>query len=400
MTGSRPDIALSPLELLVLQMSPFCNIDCDYCYLPDRSNRRRMSLETVRQTLSAVMSVPELLRDEGFTVLWHAGEPLTVPIDHYRRAIKIIESVVANRVPVSYQLQTNGTLIDDAWCEFFAEFDVRIGLSLDGPPLLHDRHRVDRLGRGTHAAALRGMRLLRRHRIPFGMLCVVTEDALDRADELYEFLVLNGVGHVALNIEEQEGVHVTRAFSRPGIRQRYKSFLARLYERSCDAPGIWIREIETAKKAVRYGDVGARQAARPFAVLSVDTEGNFSTYSPELLGQACPEFDDFALGNVWTTPLLEAFSGPTHRRLGQAIRGGIEKCRRECGYFDVCGGGTPSNKYYENGTFESSETRYCRLAIQVPIDVVLDRYDELIEGEAQPPEDSPSERSGARISSP
>src|ERR1700680_5050909 len=78
-----------PLELLVLQPTPFCNINCSYCYLPDRQATRRMSLETLDQTFEWVFS-SGLVR-EPFTLLWHAGEPLVAPISFYEDSIHLLE---------------------------------------------------------------------------------------------------------------------------------------------------------------------------------------------------------------------------------------------------------------------------------------------------------------------
>jgi len=65
---------VGPLELLVIQPTPFCNLDCSYCYLPDRSNKRKMTLETLEKTFNWVFS-SGLVR-QPFTLLWHAGEPM------------------------------------------------------------------------------------------------------------------------------------------------------------------------------------------------------------------------------------------------------------------------------------------------------------------------------------
>ena len=129
---SAPAVAnLGPIELLILQPTPFCNLNCSYCYLPDRKDTRRMSEATLDEALRAVFASG--LVAEDFTVVWHAGEPLVMPVEFYARARELTRTYGADRVRVRHSFQTNATLIDDAWCRFFALPDVAVGVSVDGP---------------------------------------------------------------------------------------------------------------------------------------------------------------------------------------------------------------------------------------------------------------------------
>ena len=104
-------------RLLILQATPFCNIDCDYCYLPDRNSTARMSLATVRRAAQQLRD--DGLLGESLTVVWHAGEPLAMPIAFYEAAIDAIEDEIGAACTVTHAIQSNATLIDDAWCAFF-----------------------------------------------------------------------------------------------------------------------------------------------------------------------------------------------------------------------------------------------------------------------------------------
>ena len=108
-----------PVRLLVVQPTPYCNLDCDYCYLPQRDDRRRLSLEILEAALERVLDSPWF--EGGFTLLWHAGEPLTMPIAFYDAATVCLNDVLARRglAPgtVVQSLQTNATVIDAAWCD-------------------------------------------------------------------------------------------------------------------------------------------------------------------------------------------------------------------------------------------------------------------------------------------
>ena len=110
----------------------------------------------------------------------------------------------------------------------------------------------------------------------------------------------------------------------------------------------------------------------PFALLSVAHNGDFSTFSPELLGQPAAIYDDFVIGNVATSGYLDAARGSAaFARLWHAVQRGTEACRSSCAHFNYCGGGAPANKFYENGDIASAETLYCRTMIKRPFDAVL-----------------------------
>jgi uncharacterized protein len=106
------------VELLVVQPTPFCNIDCSYCYLPARHHRRRMSAATIGRVAEVVCG-SRYVRDR-LTVVWHAGEPLVLPIDYYREAFAIFAAFERPGFHIAQDFQTNGTLLDDVWIQFIA----------------------------------------------------------------------------------------------------------------------------------------------------------------------------------------------------------------------------------------------------------------------------------------
>src|SRR5215470_1390530 len=107
---------VGPLELLVVQPTPFCNLDCSYCYLPDRANTRRMPLDTLEQVFRWVFS-SGLVR-EPFTLLWHAGEPLVVPVAWYEAAAALLRRHSKNHTPVTLNIKTKTTQINNKISNF------------------------------------------------------------------------------------------------------------------------------------------------------------------------------------------------------------------------------------------------------------------------------------------
>jgi uncharacterized protein len=366
-----------PLELLVVQPTPFCNLDCSYCYLPDRNDRRRMSLATLDTALNWVAD-SGLVR-EPFTLLWHAGEPLVVPVEWYEAAAELLRDRGAGW-QVTHSFQTNATLISEEWCRYFLRHGVEVGVSVDGPAFLHDRHRRTRGGAGTLDRVLRGIDTLREFGVPFKAITVLTAESLDYPDELFDFYREHGIGAVGFNPEEVEGPHATSSLQREGMEARFRRFLARFIELALGAdPPLEVREFELSASALlhapRMGMPRRSQENRPFAIVNVDWAGNFSTYSPELLGLRSPRYGEFALGHVATDPLASVLASPRFRRMEADVAAGVRTCRESCRYFPFCGGGPPGNKHFENGTFASTETLFCRLHMKACLDVAADRLE-------------------------
>jgi uncharacterized protein len=362
------------LDLLILQPTPFCNIDCDYCYLPDRGVRTKMRPEIARAAAERVGEAG--LLGPRLAVVWHAGEPLTVGLAAFEELVAAVNEGVPKATEVTHHVQTNGMLLSPEWCDLFLRGSFRIGVSIDGPAFLHDAHRRTRSGRGTHEATLAGARLLSEHGIPFHAISVLTEAALDYPDEFYDFFRTLPIRLLGLNVEEIEGINHRSSLQSRSIRPRYRKFLARLFRRvQQDGFALNVREFDSAMAVVKFSDAPIDaawdQQNRPWCIVTVDCTGKYTTFSPELLGLAWGD-DTFVLGNVVDTPIRTAEASEKFERLASSIAAGVDACKDECEYFRYCGGGAPVNKYSENGTFSSTETMFCQLSRKAVLDVVAE----------------------------
>ncbi|MCP9849989.1 cyclophane-forming radical SAM/SPASM peptide maturase GrrM/OscB [Cyanobium sp. Morenito 9A2] len=374
-----------PLQLLVVQPTPYCNLDCDYCYLPNRNDRQRLPLEILEAALVRVLESPYVRGD--FTLLWHAGEPLTVPIAFFDEAtVRIREALgrwqgEGEPLSIHQSVQTNATLINEAWCDCFERNGISVGVSMDGPAFLHDVHRRTRTGLGTHAATLRGIEHLRRRGIPFQVIAVITEEALGHAEAMFAFFLDNGITDVAFNMEETEGENRVSTLSRPHAEVAYQSFLQRFWELWRERPELMrVREFEGICSLVE-ADARLEQSdmTHPFAIVNVDARGSISTFDPELLAVETDTYGDFVLGNVLHDSLESIAASAKFQRIHRDMRAGIDRCRSECAYFGLCGGGAGSNKYWEHGSFDCTETQACRYRIKLTADVVLSGLEQLLE---------------------
>jgi uncharacterized protein len=366
------------VAVVVLQPTPFCNIACRYCYLPSRNAKTVMAQTTVR-ALFEKLSQSGWLGDE-LTVIWHAGEPLVVPPDFYRAAFATIRELCPT-LRVNHSIQTNGMLINEQWCELFKEWEVRIGVSIDGPRRFNDANRISRKGRSTFDQAVAGLRLLRKNGVPFHVISVLSSGSLQAPGELLEFFRSEGIEDVCFNVEESEGEHVSELFAAGDVRARFRQFLETFWRlaRASGAIGF-IREIDGMLPRVFRGGGGTdvtNMQVEPFGMINVDALGNVSSFSPELLGLKNADYGDFIIGNINTDSLATMRASAVMTAMTRDIRAGVEQCSRSCEYFSVCGGGAPVNKLFENGTFASTRTSFCSLTQMAPVDLIIDAFERL-----------------------
>lgn len=360
-------------RLLVMQPTAFCNINCEYCYLPHRNNREVMSVETVRRAAAFVFETG--LNASDFTVVWHAGEPLVVEPKWYREAIATIQQAAPDKISVPQAIQTNGMLIDDEWCDLFIETGMRVGVSLDGTARLHDARRKTRSGKGTHASVMRGIDFLRRRGVPFHVICVIGQASLGAADELMDFFEAEDIRNIGFNVEEIEGSVQTSTLQEEGSADAFRSFFARTINRARAAdPPILIREREDLLACLQdaaFGYFRYNSQNAPFGIITVSTKGELFTFSPELAGLVDDRFGDFSIGNLADATLDGILASPAFGDMWRGIDAGVHACQESCAYFNLCMGGAPVNKLFENKSFESTETMFCKLAHQAVADVVL-----------------------------
>jgi uncharacterized protein len=361
-----------PIGLVVLQSTGFCNIDCAYCYLPDRANpNQTMPLSTVAQ-LARLLFDSTLIADQ-FDLVWHAGEPLTLSPDYYAQAIALIEAQRPPSVAVHYGIQTNATLIDDRWIDLFERHSIGVGISLDGPRDLHDRNRTYRNGNGSHDRAVAGIARLQARNYPFHFIGVVTEASLSRGAELLDYYRGFRPTAVGLNVEEMEAAHARSALFEACDRDGFERFISDvLLEAARPGDPVPLRYFQRTIAALVSGKPDDNDQVIPLRILNVAHNGDISTFSPELLALPAAQQQRFVFGNVHScTALTELLSDPRFASAYREISRGVGNCAATCEYFQYCGGGAPVNKLSETGSLEATETSFCAFTKKAWIDVAL-----------------------------
>jgi uncharacterized protein len=374
------------LKLLVIQPTALCNLDCTYCYVPDRLDSRRLPISLLETLLDAVRCSRVIEGQKELKILWHAGEPLAAGLDFYRQALDVTERIMGDRWRARHSIQTNGTLVTHEWCDLFRAKEVSIGVSLDGPAEMHDANRKTRGGRGSFMHVMRGIELLRAHDIGISVLCVLTSQSIDYPDEIFHFFVYGGFHQVAFNVEEIEGPNNESSLLqvRGGLataRSRYRAFMGRIAELNRDHGWpLAIREFVSLAhlmQARRENPLSEPSVAEQEAgaILTMARDGTVYSWSPELASGVPGVRDRFSLGNIRDVKSVdELLATQQAKTIQREIDRGVEMCRRECHYFGVCGGGSPGNKFYERGTFAATETLKCALQTQELTEVILTAF--------------------------
>ena len=359
------------LQQLVLQPTPFCNLACTYCYLPHRDEKASMSPEVLDAAFCFVRDAR--LSSDNLELRWHAGEPLAVPLQFYEDAFIRAKRILGSQTVLHHSIQTNAVLLNADWANFFKLNNVRIGISIDGPSEIHDARRLTRKGGGTFHKVMQGIKWLQACNLSFDVIAVITPQTLRYPSAFMDFFAdLEGMNQLGLNVEETEGSHISEAFSKDNFESNFRDFLENLMRWSRKT-GITVREFQSMRSRILNGAGSAIRNTQnePFTILTISSNGDMVTFSPELQGMIHPIFGNFSIGNVLlNTPNSVSFS-PSWFQMAADISYGKALCRANCSYFSVCGGGAPINKLYENHSFATMQTQHCLLTVKSIADVVL-----------------------------
>jgi len=339
-----------------------CNLNCAYCFFlkKDRlypGGRFRMSDELmesyIRQVLDA-HDAPEV------TIAWQGGEPTLMGLDFFRRSIDVERKHMKPGMAVLNTLQTNGTLLDDDWCEFLHDNKFLVGLSLDGPREMHDRYRVDKAGNPTFDRAVKAVRLLQKHTVDFNVLCTVNAANGDHPLDVYRFFRDSlGVEYlqfipVVERVSErgfQEGEAITGRSVQPG---QYGRFLIAVFDEWVrrDVGRMFVQQFDGTLMAWLRGQSSLCVFRRTCGE-GVALEHNGDVYS-------CDHFVEpgYLLGNIRDMPLAALAGSRAQRDFGQRKARLTRQCR-ECPVRFACNGDCPKHRFTRSADGEPGLSYLC-----------------------------------------
>lgn len=341
-----------------------CNLDCSYCYFLSKEmlypgSRFRMAyalLEDYTKQYIEAQRVPEV------TFAWQGGEPTLLGLEFYRHAVALQKKYQRSGMRIQNTFQTNGTLLDDAWCMFFKGNDFLIGLSLDGPERLHDAYRVDKGGQGTFKQVMRGLGLLKKHWVAFNILTTLHAANAPYPLEVYRFL-RDDVGAEFMQfipiVERdnasgfQEGSAVT---DRSITGEQYGGFMTAVFD-------AWVRR-DVGRVYVQLFDVAlaAWVGVSPGLCIFEKTCGNALALEHNGDVYSCDHFvePNHLLGNLQELPLLEMVTSDRQRAFGQAKVDTLPKYCQSCEVRFVCNGGCPKDRVLNTPDGEPGLNYLCK----------------------------------------
>lgn len=337
----------------VVKPTHLCNLDCHYCYNEDTRNpimTREMLRRTVEETIGYAAGLSAHTKVD---FIWHGGEPTVAGIDFYREAVRL-QKACAGGIRFANSIQTNGTLINAEWIEFFRENGFDVSLSLDGPEDIHDTTRRSRSGKqGSFSRVMRGIRMLRDAGLPHGVCVVISRANRDRVDEIYDFFVQERLPFNVIPLT-RSGSGLAR-FDDLGLDpDEYAEPWIRMFDRWFDSPDsdyAQCTDFVRKSRAILGGRpsdcIGQEQCSSHH--VSTDPDGN--VYPCATLS-ADPEW---CYGNLSTSTLGELLDTPLAQR---AAHRQMDPHCAECKWLHVCHGGCMSRSIKFYGTHDTRDF-YC-----------------------------------------
>lgn len=185
---------------LIKPASAACNLKCTYCFYNDVADHRQefsfgnMKYETVDKLLEKTLDVEN---GSQITFAFQGGEPTLAGLDYFKYFVSKVNDLKKDKQVIEYAIQTNGTLLNEEWMTLFKEYQFLVGISLDGFSTNHNKYRLSKDGQ-TFNQVMKGIHLLRDHKIDFNVLTVLTEGLAQHPQELFDFYLNENFDHVQL----------------------------------------------------------------------------------------------------------------------------------------------------------------------------------------------------------
>lgn len=339
---SRIPRAARPFHLMIKPAGAACNLACQYCYYLEKAAlypgaTTRMDLATLERVTEAYIGAhpgPEVVFG------WQGGEPLLMGQDFFRAAVALQRKYARPGITISNALQTNGTLIDDAWAAFFAEHGFLVGVSIDGPPDLHDRYRLDRGGQPSHATVMAGLGKLQEHKAEHNALVTVNRANVEHPLRVYRFLRDAGLEFLQfIPIVERES-RTSRKMTPYSVRgEAYGRFLNAVFDEWSlhDVGSMYVQLFECGL-SVWLGQQPSLCVYAPSCGWALALEHNGDLY-------ACDHFvyPDHQRGPFGPDTAAALVEGTAQRAFGAAKADLSATCRR-CPVLRFCHGDCPKHR--------------------------------------------------------
>lgn len=360
-----------PLYVMLKPAGAHCNLACKYCYYLEKNKlyptaqRHLMSDEMLEQFTREYIEA-QTMNQVLFT--WHGGEPLLRSIDFYRKAISLQQKYAGDR-RIDNVIQTNGTLLTDEWCEFFAQNHWLVGISIDGPQPDHDHYRLTAAGKPSWKKVMQGIKLLKKHGVEWNAMAVVNAYNANHPLEFYRFFKENGCqflqftpiverltrhedGRTLASLADKDEISLSEASVAP---EQWGYFLCAIFDE-------WVRK-----------DVG-----RIFVEIFDCTLANWMGISPGICAYSkecghagvmehngdvysCDHFvfPEYKLGNIRDYSLIDMLYGEQQQEFSRLKHSSLPRQCKECDMEFACHGECPKNRFMKDKYGDSGLNYLC-----------------------------------------
>ena len=360
-----------PLYVMLKPAGAHCNLACKYCYYLEKNKlyptaqRHLMSDEMLEQFTREYIEA-QTMNQVLFT--WHGGEPLLRSIDFYRKALSLQQKYAGGR-HIDNIIQTNGTLLTDEWCEFFAQNHWLVGISIDGPQPDHDHYRLTAAGKPSWKKVMQGIKLLKKHGVEWNAMAVVNAYNVNHPLEFYRFFKENGCqflqftpiverltrhedGRTLASLADKNEIPLSEASVTP---EQWGYFLCAIFDE-------WVRK-----------DVG-----KIFVEIFDCTLANWMGISPGICAYSkecghagvmehngdvysCDHFvfPEYKLGNIRDQSLIDMLYGEQQREFSRLKHSSLPRQCKECDMEFACHGECPKNRFMKDKYGDSGLNYLC-----------------------------------------
>lgn len=360
-----------PLYVMLKPAGAHCNLACKYCYYLEKNKlyptaqRHLMSDEMLKQFTREYIEA-QTMNQVLFT--WHGGEPLLRSIDFYRKALSLQQKYAGGR-RIDNVIQTNGTLLTDEWCEFFAQNHWLVGISIDGPQPDHDHYRLTAAGKPSWKKVMQGIKLLKKHGVEWNAMAVVNAYNANHPLEFYRFFKENGCqflqftpiverltrhedGRTLASLADKDEISLSEASVAP---EQWGYFLCAIFDE-------WVRK-----------DVG-----KIFVEIFDCTLANWMGISPGICAYSkecghagvmehngdvysCDHFvfPEYKLGNIRDHSLIDMLYGEQQQEFSRLKHSSLPRQCKECDMEFACHGECPKNRFMKDKYGDSGLNYLC-----------------------------------------
>lgn len=360
-----------PLYVMLKPAGAHCNLACKYCYYLEKNKlyptaqRHLMSDEMLEQFTREYIEA-QTMNQVLFT--WHGGEPLLRSIDFYRKALSLQQKYAGGR-RIDNVIQTNGTLLTDEWCEFFAQNHWLVGISIDGPQPDHDHYRLTAAGKPSWKKVMQGIKLLKKHGVEWNAMAVVNAYNANHPLEFYRFFKENGCQFLQFtpiverltrheddrtlaSLADKDEISLSEASVTP---EQWGYFLCAIFDE-------WVRK-----------DVG-----KIFVEIFDCTLANWMGISPGICAYSkecghagvmehngdvysCDHFvfPEYKLGNIRDHSLIDMLYGEQQQEFSRLKHSSLPRQCKECDMEFACHGECPKNRFMKDKYGDSGLNYLC-----------------------------------------